>query len=139
MATEQIGVSILNDIKRYNIENLSKIDEAAKKIQKEMLVAVRNDTPVSEKNDEHLKKQWQAKAYGATGSRVGSSKYNGAVYAVRAKQKYQLPHLLNFPHRIVVHGMDTGKMSTPVMTMPEIRKEYQDRLNKEIERILNNG
>ena len=141
MATNEteIGARILNDIKRYNQANLEKIDEAAKRIQAEMLVAVRNDTPVSEENDEHLRQQWQKKAYGATGKRVGSNKYNGAVYAVRAKKKYQLVHLINFPHRIVVHGIDTGKMSTPVMTIPELKDYYQDRLDKEIERILNNG
>lgn len=135
--TNDISVKILNDIKRYNSENMQKIDEKAKQIQKEMLVAVRSDTPVSTVNDMHLKQQWKAKSYGATGKRVGNSKYNGAVYAVRAAKKWQLPHLLNFPHRIVVHGIDTGKMSTPVMTMPDLRNYYQERLNQEIQRILN--
>lgn len=135
---QEIGIrKILPDIKKYNAENLKKIDEAALRLQKEMLEAVKADTPVNEENEgEHLKDQWEAKPYGATGRKVGSTQYNGAVYSVRAKKKYQIVHLLNFPHRIIAWGNDTERTSTPVMFMPMIRDEYQEKLNKEIERIL---
>ena len=152
-----MGEEILLDIKKYCEDNLRKIDEAAKKLETEMLEEIRENTPESEReyffsrshstgqnkvyflNNIPLKKGWRKKAYGATGSRIDSNNYKGAVYAVENVNKPKIVHLVNFQHRIVVHGHDTGLMLDPVMKIPEIRDKYQEKLNEEIERILKNG
>lgn len=135
-----LGNDILMGIKGYCSENLEKIDSAANALMKKMKNDVTADTPTGEgRGGAHLKSGWAAKAYGAVGRRVGSDKFDGAVYVVRNKKKPQLVHLLNFPHEKVLWGKRVGGMVDPVMDMPEIRDRYQDELNKEIERILSNG
>lgn len=135
-----LGDEVLKDIKSYCTENLTKIDDAAKDLMKKMKTEIKSDTPVGDGRDSgHLNSGWAAKAYGATGRRVGSDKYNGAVYAVRNTKKPTLVHLLNFPHEKVLWGKRVGGEVEPVMNMPEIRERYQEELDKEIERILGNG
>lgn len=135
-----VGDNILRDIRRYSEEILRKIDQAGQELNAEMLREVRADTPVGAGTQSgHLKQGWRKKAYGATGRKVASREYSGAVYVVRNVNKPTLTHLLNFPHRIVIHGRDTGRMAAPVMHIPDIRNRYQQRLNEKIERILNNG
>ena len=130
---------IMVGIKQYCEGNLEKIDTAAKDLMKKMKEDIKADTPTGAGVGGHLKSGWAAKAYGATGKRIGSSKYDGAVYAVRNKVKPTLVHLLNFPHEKVLWGKRVGGEVEPVMNMPEIREKYQEELNKEIERILGNG
>lgn len=139
---------LANEIGIYTGEVVKKADQAAKKVRNEMrkellgpITPYRNyDQTGPEDNvarriaetKGHLRDGWVSGTI--TSKKKGSVilKQNSMYYAVRSKNKPQLVHLLNFPHRIVLWGRPTNRMTNPKPFVDIVSEKGQDMLDKEL-------
>ena len=103
----------LRDIKMFSQTTVEDCEKIAKEVaQKIMRPDVREGTPIGPGRDgKHLKDGW---VYGTikgknTSTSAILNKVDKQYYGVRNRLKPTIVHLVNFPHRIVIRGVDTGK------------------------------
>ena len=134
-----IGEEIARDIAKYAMTTIEDCEEIAKDVQEKMKSDIVPVTPVGRGDRKgHLKDGWTA-ATVRIGDHTATSILNSSainldrkLYAVRNRKKPQLVHLVNFPHRIVVHGQDTGRMTAGNPFVDRISEEGQRELDRRL-------
>ena len=137
---DSIGDMMLRDIAEYAASTVEECEKIARDVQKHMKENIAPLTPYG-KGDRsgHLRDSWGT-ATVRIGDRTASAMYGGSkinldrrIYGVYSRTKPQLVHLLEFPHRIVVHGQDTGKMTTARPFVDYISRQGQEELDRRLE------
>lgn len=133
-----MGEDMLRDIAMYAQSTVEDCQNIAKEVQEKMKTDIAPVTPVG-KGDRggHLRDGWTAatiRLRNSSAVTVGSSTVNldSKLYAVRNRKKPQLVHLVNFPHRIVVHGQDTGRKTAGNPFVDRISEEGQRELDRRL-------
>lgn len=98
-----IAAEINRDVRRWSEEIKTETAKIARAVQTDMLNRIPAGTPVGDgDHGGHMRDNW---VKGDIRLKDGG----GTLYGVRNKLKPSVVHLVNFPHRIVVHGVDTGR------------------------------
>ena len=123
-----IGEELAQDFMIYTQQMVEQADAAAKEVQKDMKKQIKPVTPyrdytktgpedrvareIADKKG-HLKDKWTTGQIKTRNKGSAILKMDSKYYAVRSSNKPMLVHLLNFPHRIVLWGRPTNRMTVP--------------------------
>lgn len=132
------GIDLVGQYKIYTDEIKEKVNQATKVYGKQMLAEVIKESPVRKGNKIKPNKREPGKYKAGWG---GSVKTTGTRVTYTVKNKdYRLPHLLELPHHTGQTGKNRGeyddKNNRAIGEIRKANKEYSDKLNEEIERIL---
>lgn len=98
-----IAAEIDRDVRRWSEEIKTETAKIARAVQTDMLAKIPAETPVGRgDHGGHMRDGWVK-------GTIQLKDSGGTLYGVRNKLKPFMVHLVNFPHRIVVHGVDTGR------------------------------
>lgn len=100
---QSIVEQMARDMNIWSEQQKRDVDQIAKEVQSQMRQRVKDNTPTGPGKDGHLKSGWTKKDF------VLRQRAGAKIYGVRSRNKPMIVHLVNFPHRIVVHGHDTGR------------------------------
>lgn len=153
-----VGKDMLADIKLYATENVRKAEEIAKDVQKQMKKEIKPITPYRDYSKTgpedrvardiaakkgHLKDKWGVGQIKAKNKGSAILNLDGKYYGVRSLNKPMLVHLLNFPHKIVLWGHPTNRMSVPkdrhknpVQWVDQISEKGQNELDARLKKYF---
>lgn len=152
-----IAEELDKDLRAYSEQIKSDCDRIAKEVQAKMLAEIPSRTPVGDYGTHDNKKNRINESVGhlrdgwAKGDIVLRNS-GGKLYGVRSKNKPQLVHLVNFPHKIVamaygdnsrgtatfrhvatdLYRTDTGKMTKGDPFVDEVQDEGAEELERRL-------
>lgn len=107
---------ILSEIP-HNVETA--LDKAADKVSKEAIKRLKATSPVGAGKGGHYADGW-------------TRKKDSAKKVVVHNKQYQLTHLLENGHEIVIHGHATGKSTRAIKHIKPVEEWVQDEFEKEL-------
>ena len=135
---------MLKDIKLFSLTTIEDCEKIAKEVQKQMKRDIKPVTPVgtglNSKGEDvgHLRDSWVLGTLKAKKSGSSILNVDGKLYGVRSKTKPMLVHLVNFPHRIFVRGVDTGKKTNPVPFVDNVSAKGAEELDRRLKDYFGN-
>lgn len=127
-----MGEDMLRDIAMYAQSTVEDCHNIAKEVQEKMKTDIVPVTPVGKGKDGHMKDSWSTVSLVLRDKSSAAINLGGRLYGIANKKKYELVHLVNFPHRIVVHGQDTGRKTAGNPFVDRISEEGQRELDRRL-------